>query len=197
MSAGHSLVAVQDNLIDAIWTDRPERPSTQLRVLGLEYTGQWARTLDRRSVAVSSSMCCRRDKRVLTFSWCDVIDILMKPDLEDHLINISVFPGMSWQEKVTALRAKMTERKITWFVATALDEIACMFSHKYAVQSQLTLTGYSSLSRMSFVYLSKRKEKNISPIHALGNFFRFLLFTIIPNALTFICNCVVNVFGKL
>ncbi len=39
-SAGHSLVAVQDNLIDAVWTDRPERPSTQLRALGLEYTGQ-------------------------------------------------------------------------------------------------------------------------------------------------------------
>lgn len=38
--AGHSLVAVQDNLIDIIWTDRPERPSTQLRTLGLEYTGQ-------------------------------------------------------------------------------------------------------------------------------------------------------------
>lgn len=38
--AGHSLVAVQDNLIDAIWMDRPERPSTQLRTLGQEYTGQ-------------------------------------------------------------------------------------------------------------------------------------------------------------
>lgn len=34
--------------------------------------------------------------------------------------------GISWQDKVTALRAKMTERKISWFVATALDEIACM-----------------------------------------------------------------------
>lgn len=38
--AGHSLVAVQDNLIDVVWTDRPERPSTQLRTLGLEYTGE-------------------------------------------------------------------------------------------------------------------------------------------------------------
>lgn len=34
-------------------------------------------------------------------------------------------PGLSWQDKVTALRAKMTERKVSWFVATALDEIAC------------------------------------------------------------------------
>lgn len=39
-SAGHSLVAVQDNLIDVVWPDRPERPSTQLHALGLEYTGQ-------------------------------------------------------------------------------------------------------------------------------------------------------------
>lgn len=39
-SAGHSLVAVQDNLIDVVWTDRPDRSSTQLRTLGLEYTGQ-------------------------------------------------------------------------------------------------------------------------------------------------------------
>uniref|UniRef100_A0A672YNE7 X-prolyl aminopeptidase (aminopeptidase P) 1, soluble n=1 Tax=Sphaeramia orbicularis TaxID=375764 RepID=A0A672YNE7_9TELE len=73
-SAGHSLVAVQENLIDAVWADRPERPSTQLRTLGLEYT------------------------------------------------------GLSWQDKITTLRAKMTERKITWFVATALDEIAWLFN---------------------------------------------------------------------
>uniref|UniRef100_A0A3Q3IBY6 X-prolyl aminopeptidase (aminopeptidase P) 1, soluble n=1 Tax=Monopterus albus TaxID=43700 RepID=A0A3Q3IBY6_MONAL len=73
-SAGHSLVAVQENLIDVVWTDRPERPSTPLRALGVEYT------------------------------------------------------GMTWQDKITALRAKMTERKISWFVATALDEIAWLFN---------------------------------------------------------------------
>lgn len=39
-SAGHSLVELQDNLIDVVWTDRPERSSTQLRTLGLDYTGQ-------------------------------------------------------------------------------------------------------------------------------------------------------------
>ena len=38
-SAGHSLVAVQENLIDAIWEDRLARPSTQLIALGLKYTG--------------------------------------------------------------------------------------------------------------------------------------------------------------
>ncbi len=39
-SAGHSLVAVQDNLIDAIWEDRPARPSTKLITLALKFTGQ-------------------------------------------------------------------------------------------------------------------------------------------------------------
>ncbi|CAL9700505.1 unnamed protein product [Knipowitschia caucasica] len=73
-SAGHSLVAVQENMIDVIWSDRPERPSTQLRTLGLEYT------------------------------------------------------GLTWQDKITALRTKMTERKISWFVTTALDETAWLFN---------------------------------------------------------------------
>uniref|UniRef100_A0A667ZCS2 Xaa-Pro aminopeptidase 1 n=2 Tax=Myripristis murdjan TaxID=586833 RepID=A0A667ZCS2_9TELE len=73
-SAGHSLVTVQDNLIDVVWEERPSRPSTPLITLGHEYT------------------------------------------------------GLSWQDKITALRAKMTERKITWFVATALDEIAWLFN---------------------------------------------------------------------
>uniref|UniRef100_A0A6Q2XDK2 Xaa-Pro aminopeptidase 1 n=1 Tax=Esox lucius TaxID=8010 RepID=A0A6Q2XDK2_ESOLU len=73
-SAGHSLVAVQDNLIDAIWTDRPSRPSTPLITLDLTFT------------------------------------------------------GLTWQDKITALRSKMAERKISWFVATALDEIAWLFN---------------------------------------------------------------------
>lgn len=89
MSAGHSLVAVQDNLIDAIWTDRPERPSTQLRALGLEYTGQWVRTLDRRSVALSPSMCCWHDKRLLMSFirvWCDRYSDIVRPwrSLDKH-----------------------------------------------------------------------------------------------------------------
>ncbi|XP_073717550.1 xaa-Pro aminopeptidase 1 isoform X1 [Misgurnus anguillicaudatus] len=73
-SAGHSLVAVQDNLIDAIWEDRPPRPSTKLITLALKYT------------------------------------------------------GLTWQDKVVALRGKMAERKISWFVVTALDEIAWLFN---------------------------------------------------------------------
>uniref|UniRef100_A0A8C2WGA5 Xaa-Pro aminopeptidase 1 n=1 Tax=Cyclopterus lumpus TaxID=8103 RepID=A0A8C2WGA5_CYCLU len=106
-SAGHSLVAVQDNLIDAVWMDRPERPSTQLRTLGLEYT------------------------------------------------------GISWQDKITALRAKMTKRKLTWFVATALDEIAWLFNLRgadieynpvffaYAIVGMNTIRLFVDLKRLS------------------------------------------------
>ncbi|XP_063818716.1 xaa-Pro aminopeptidase 1 [Pseudophryne corroboree] len=73
-NAGHLLVAVQDNLIDAIWTDRPQRPCKPLITLGQNYT------------------------------------------------------GLSWQEKILALRAKMTERKASWIVLTALDEVAWLFN---------------------------------------------------------------------
>ncbi|XP_075071823.1 xaa-Pro aminopeptidase 1 isoform X2 [Mixophyes fleayi] len=73
-NAGHLLVAVQDNLIDAIWTNRPQRPCQPLITLGLNYT------------------------------------------------------GLSWQEKVVALRAKMAERNAAWIVLTALDEVAWLFN---------------------------------------------------------------------
>lgn len=106
-SAGHSLVAVQENLIDVIWTDRPERPSTQLRTLGREYT------------------------------------------------------GLTWQDKITTLRMKMTDRKITWFVATALDEIAWLFNLRgadieynpvffaYAIVGMNTIRFFIDLKRLN------------------------------------------------
>ncbi|XP_062845628.1 xaa-Pro aminopeptidase 1 [Trichomycterus rosablanca] len=72
--AGHTLVPLQENLIDAVWEDRPARPSTQLNVLGLRYT------------------------------------------------------GLSWQDKIVQLRVKMAERRVSWFVVTALDEIAWLFN---------------------------------------------------------------------
>ncbi|XP_069835906.1 xaa-Pro aminopeptidase 1 isoform X2 [Dendropsophus ebraccatus] len=73
-NAGHLLVPVQENLIDAIWTDRPERPCQSLITLGLNYTGK------------------------------------------------------SWQDKVLALRSKMAERKASYIVLTALDEVAWLFN---------------------------------------------------------------------
>lgn len=39
--------------------------------------------------------------------------------------------GISWKDKITALRGKMAERKAPWFVVTALDEVAC--EYKYPV----------------------------------------------------------------
>ncbi|TRY87962.1 hypothetical protein DNTS_022779 [Danionella cerebrum] len=73
-SAGHSLVAVQQNLIDVVWQDRPARPCSKLTSLGLKYT------------------------------------------------------GLTWQDKIQTLRGKMADRKISWFVVTALDEIAWLFN---------------------------------------------------------------------
>ncbi|XP_018419774.1 PREDICTED: xaa-Pro aminopeptidase 1 isoform X2 [Nanorana parkeri] len=73
-NAGHLLLPVQENLIDAIWTERPARPCQPLITLGLNYT------------------------------------------------------GVSWQEKIAALRAKMAERKTSWIVLTALDEVAWLFN---------------------------------------------------------------------
>lgn len=51
-----------------------------------------------------------------------------------HSWRLCVLPGLSWHDKVTALRAKMAERKISWFVATALDEIACMLFPIFSVR---------------------------------------------------------------
>ncbi|XP_060097682.1 xaa-Pro aminopeptidase 1 [Heteronotia binoei] len=73
-SAGHALVPLEENLIDAIWIDRPSRPCKPLMALGLSYT------------------------------------------------------GISWKDKITALRIKMAERKAVWFLVTALDEVAWLFN---------------------------------------------------------------------
>ncbi|XP_071985549.1 xaa-Pro aminopeptidase 1 isoform X1 [Engystomops pustulosus] len=73
-NAGHLLVPVQENLIDAVWSDRPERPCQPLITLALNYT------------------------------------------------------GLSWQDKILALRGKMAERKASWIVLAALDEVAWLFN---------------------------------------------------------------------
>nr|XP_009670644.1 PREDICTED: xaa-Pro aminopeptidase 1 isoform X2 [Struthio camelus australis] len=73
-SAGHDLVPVKENLIDAIWADCPQRPCKPLITLDLGYT------------------------------------------------------GVSWRDKIVALRSKMAERKVPWFVVTALDEVAWLFN---------------------------------------------------------------------
>lgn len=57
--AGHSLVSVQENLIDAIWQDRPSRPSTALVTLGLAFTGECPL-----GAQISSEMLMKAKKRV-------------------------------------------------------------------------------------------------------------------------------------
>ncbi|KAM8924169.1 xaa-Pro aminopeptidase 1 [Pelodytes ibericus] len=73
-NAGHSLVPVQENLIDVIWADRPPRPCQPLITLGLKYT------------------------------------------------------GIPWKHKIEALRTAMAEKKASWIVLTALDEVAWLFN---------------------------------------------------------------------
>ncbi|XP_058841264.1 xaa-Pro aminopeptidase 1-like isoform X1 [Acipenser ruthenus] len=95
-SAGHSLVPVQENLIDPFWTDRSARPSSPLIVLGLNYT------------------------------------------------------GMTWQDKITSLRTKMADRKITWFIITALDEIAWLFNLRGAdIEYNPVFFAYAIIGRSS------------------------------------------------
>lgn len=53
-SAGHHLVPVKENLVDKIWTDRPERPCKPLLTLGLDYTGQ-SRSCDPETCLASPS----------------------------------------------------------------------------------------------------------------------------------------------
>lgn len=45
------------------------------------------------------------------------------------LVFLLCFAGVNWRDKIVALRSKMAERKVLWFVATALDEVACKSLH--------------------------------------------------------------------
>uniref|UniRef100_A0A6I8P7Q9 Xaa-Pro aminopeptidase 1 n=1 Tax=Ornithorhynchus anatinus TaxID=9258 RepID=A0A6I8P7Q9_ORNAN len=38
------------------------------------------------------------------------------------------YTGVAWKDKIAELRVKMAERKVLWFVVTALDEIAWLFN---------------------------------------------------------------------
>ncbi|XP_030309342.1 xaa-Pro aminopeptidase 1 isoform X3 [Calypte anna] len=56
--------------------------------------------------------------------WTDCPQRPCKP-----LITLDLsYTGVSWRDKITALRSKMAERKVLWFVVTALDEVAWLFN---------------------------------------------------------------------
>uniref|UniRef100_A0A674H1X9 Xaa-Pro aminopeptidase 1 n=1 Tax=Taeniopygia guttata TaxID=59729 RepID=A0A674H1X9_TAEGU len=56
--------------------------------------------------------------------WTDCPQRPCKP-----LITLDLsYTGLSWRDKIVALRSKMAERKVMWFVVTALDEVAWLFN---------------------------------------------------------------------
>ncbi|KAI1236209.1 hypothetical protein IHE44_0001486 [Lamprotornis superbus] len=56
--------------------------------------------------------------------WTDCPQRPCKP-----LITLDLsYTGVSWRDKIVALRSKMAERKVMWFVVTALDEVAWLFN---------------------------------------------------------------------
>ncbi|KFP90050.1 PREDICTED: xaa-Pro aminopeptidase 1 [Apaloderma vittatum] len=56
--------------------------------------------------------------------WTDCPQRPCKP-----LITLDLsYTGLSWRDKIVALRSKMAERKVLWFVVTALDEVAWLFN---------------------------------------------------------------------
>lgn len=69
-----------------------------------------------------------------------------------------VLPGLSWHDKVTALRAKMTERKISWFAATALDEIACMLFFLYFQSDRSLFKWWTCWNILVFYFLFLSKS---------------------------------------
>ncbi|XP_059160080.1 xaa-Pro aminopeptidase 1-like [Physella acuta] len=73
-SFGHELVSVDENLVNLIWSDRPDEPHSELIILTEAETGK------------------------------------------------------TWQQKVSQIREKMIEEKISALVVTALDEIAWLFN---------------------------------------------------------------------
>ncbi|XP_017694861.1 PREDICTED: xaa-Pro aminopeptidase 1 [Lepidothrix coronata] len=56
--------------------------------------------------------------------WTDCPQRPCKPLI---ILDLS-YTGVSWRDKITALRSKMAERKVMWFVVTALDEVAWLFN---------------------------------------------------------------------
>ncbi|NXF54461.1 XPP1 aminopeptidase, partial [Oceanites oceanicus] len=56
--------------------------------------------------------------------WTDCPQRPCKPLI---MLDLS-YTGVSWRDKIVALRSKMAERKVLWFVVTALDEVAWLFN---------------------------------------------------------------------
>uniref|UniRef100_A0A8C0BI24 Xaa-Pro aminopeptidase 1 n=1 Tax=Buteo japonicus TaxID=224669 RepID=A0A8C0BI24_9AVES len=63
-------------------------------------------------------------ENLIDMIWTDCPQRPCKP-----LITLDLsYTGVSWRDKIVALRSKMAERKVLWFVVTALDEVAWLFN---------------------------------------------------------------------
>ncbi|NXV89439.1 XPP1 aminopeptidase, partial [Calonectris borealis] len=63
-------------------------------------------------------------ENLIDIIWTDCPQRPCKPLI---MLDLS-YTGVSWRDKIVALRSKMAERKVLWFVVTALDEVAWLFN---------------------------------------------------------------------
>ncbi|PKU33917.1 xaa-pro aminopeptidase 1 [Limosa lapponica baueri] len=97
--------------------------------------------------------------------WTDCPQRPCKP-----LITLDLsYTGVSWRDKIIALRSKMAERKVLWFVVTALDEVALL---PYgSILSELQAVG-AGLSPKEKVWLSDKASYALT--EAIPKAYRYL-----------------------
>uniref|UniRef100_A0A8D1WD47 Xaa-Pro aminopeptidase 1 n=1 Tax=Sus scrofa TaxID=9823 RepID=A0A8D1WD47_PIG len=120
-SAGHHLVPVKENLVDKIWTDRPERPCKPLLTLGLDYTGLFnLRGSDVEHNPVFFSYAIIGLETIMLFIDGDRIDT---PSVKEHLLfdlgleaeyRIQVLPYKSILSELKVLCASLSPREKVW-----------------------------------------------------------------------------------
>ncbi|XP_073096553.1 xaa-Pro aminopeptidase 1 isoform X5 [Manis javanica] len=119
--AGHHLVPVKENLVDKIWTDRPERPCKPLLTLGLGYTGLFnLRGSDVEHNPVFFSYAVIGLETIMLFIDGDRIGT---PHVKEHLLfdvgleaehRIQVLPYKSILSELKALCADLSPREKVW-----------------------------------------------------------------------------------
>ncbi|XP_066880828.1 xaa-Pro aminopeptidase 1 isoform X7 [Kogia breviceps] len=120
-SAGHHLIPVKENLVDKIWTDRPERPCKPLITLGLDYTGLFnLRGSDVEHNPVFFSYAIIGLETIMLFIDGDRTDA---PSVKEHLLldlgleaeyRIQVLPYKSILSELKTLCASLSPREKVW-----------------------------------------------------------------------------------
>ncbi|XP_061492045.1 xaa-Pro aminopeptidase 1 isoform X3 [Rhineura floridana] len=121
-SAGTTIITAQDA---AMWTDgryflqAAEQMDTNWTLMMMD---QWKR-MCKVLKSAGHALVPVKDN-LIDVIWADRPPRPCKP-----LMTLGLsYTGMSWKDKITALRGKMAERKALWFVVTALDEVAWLFN---------------------------------------------------------------------